>query len=59
MKQLNQKNINIYTSPISSEDEQLQAPIAGEKQKVVLENPQTVHAVQESHTAQQGEGGQE
>ena len=47
VKQEVRKNRNICSSPISSEDEQHQAPIAREKQKVVL-GKQTMHAIQES-----------
>ena len=48
MEQEARKNRDIYTSPPSSEDEQLQALIAWEKQKVALQKPQTVHVVEES-----------
>ena len=47
VKQEVRKNRDICSSPISSEDEQVQAPTAGEKEKVVLEK-QSMHAMQES-----------
>jgi len=47
VKQEVRKNRNICSSPISSKDEQGQAPTVGEQQKVVLEK-QIMHAVEES-----------
>ena len=54
LKQEVRMNRNICNTPPTSKDEQPQAPTTREKQKVALEKPQSMHAMEQSQPTQQG-----